>query len=160
MDLTGLIVIIVALILIGLLTGIEIAFISANKMPMEVMRKTRKNQALFWSNILDNSTKFIASILLGVSTFLVLYALLIGKALEPLWLQMVRWFPKLDADDLGYIRLLVEALIATVIILLVEVASKSFFAKRKNVILQNSFITGFSRFFTESSPRWQIFLCG
>ena len=72
-------IIIVCLILCAFFSGMEIAFVSSNKIYLEIEKK----QDGFLSNILtkltEKPTQFIASMLIGKTVALVVYSFFMGK---------------------------------------------------------------------------------
>ena len=85
MDWTALIAIIGSLLLIGFFSGIEIAFVSANKLSIELNRKQGTYSGKIWGSYLDKPTRFIGTTLVGINIVLVIYGLLIGNMLSPVW---------------------------------------------------------------------------
>jgi len=71
--------IILALIFIGFFAGYEIAFISANRLSIELKKKQGKTSGAILSGFLENQTKFIGTCLIGVNLFIVSYGLLFDE---------------------------------------------------------------------------------
>lgn len=148
MDWIALIAIFISLIFIGFLSGIEIAFISANKLSIELSKKQGTTSGKTWGEFSDNPTKFIGTILVGINFLLVIYGLLIGDMLFPVW----EWIKKMmhgviHPDYIDYVKLLVETLLSTTIILFTEFICKAFFRARSNAILNSDFVSTVTRFF-------------
>lgn len=148
MDWIALLAIFISLIFIGFLSGIEIAFISANKLSIELSKKQGKASGKTWGAFSDNPTKFIGTILVGINFLLVIYGLLIGDMLFPVW----EWIKKMmhgvvHPDYIDYVKLLVETLLATTIILFTQFISKAFFRAKSNAILNSDFVSAVTRFF-------------
>jgi len=148
MDWIALLAIFISLICIGFLSGIEIAFISANKLSIELKKKQGTPSGKTWGEFSDNPTKFIGTILVGINFLLVIYGLLIGDMLFPVW----EWIKKMmhgivHPDYIDYVKLLVETLLSTTIILFTEFISKAFFRARSNAILSSDFVSSVTRFF-------------
>jgi putative hemolysin len=135
------------LIIIGFLSGLEIAFVSANKLSIELNKKKGLNSGKIWSSFADHPTKFIGTVLVGVNIVLVIYGLLIGGMLTPIWKYIEGLLPHAAANYVKYIRLFVETFFATAFILLVEFSSKAFFRARNNSILSSGVITYIASFF-------------
>jgi len=91
MDWIALLAIFISLIFIGFLSGIEIAFISANKLSIELSKKQGTPSGKTWGEFSDKPTKFIGTILVGINFLLVIYGLLIGDMLFPVW----EWIKKM-----------------------------------------------------------------
>lgn len=147
MEISAIIAIVLALILIGFLSGLEIAFISANKFSLELSRKHKTYSGKVWGQIAEHPTRFIGTILIAVNTMLVVYGLLISNFLNPVWNYASKQLPALSQDNLAYIKLFFETALATIIILFIEFASKAFFRAKSNGVLSNGFITYLAQFF-------------
>ncbi|MBC7537016.1 MAG: HlyC/CorC family transporter [Ferruginibacter sp.] len=146
-DWIALIAIFASIIIIAFLSGIEIAFVSANKLSIELNKKKGSAAGKTWSAFSDHPTKFIGTVLVGVNIVLVIYGLLIGDMLSPIWKWIESRLPLSAVNYLKYIRLFVETVLATSIILLVEFFSKAFFRGRNNRILGSNFISYIAGFF-------------
>lgn len=147
MDWIAFLAIIASLILIGFFSGIEIAFVSANKLSVELNKKQGTYSGRTWGKFADNPTKFIGTTLVAVNIVMVIYGLLVGDMLFPIWKWIETRLPESSAAYVKYIKLLVETLLSTAIILFVEFLSKAFFRARNNSILSTDFISYISRFF-------------
>ncbi len=141
MDWIALIAIFASLVLIGFLSGIEIAFVSANKLSIELNKKQGTPSGRTWGAFSDKPARFIGTVLVGVNVVLVIYGLLIGDMLYPVWKWIEGRLPHSAADYLKYIRLFVETVLSTTIILFVEFISKAFFRARNNNILSSDFVS-------------------
>ena len=150
MDFTALIAIFIAIVLIGFFAGAELAFLSGNKLSLELNKKQGTYAGKIWGIYAEQPAKFIATILVITTFLLVIYGLLIGEFLLPLW-QMIERFllsksPAL-AKYVNFIKLFVEIILATSIILFVQFFSKSFFKARNNNLLANGFVSYIVNFF-------------
>ena len=147
MDWIALLAIFAALVLIGFFSGIEIAFVSANKLSIELNKKQGTSSGKTWGEFADRPTKFIGTTLVALNIVVVIYGLLVGGMLSPIW----EWVKiKLPASAGGYInffKLLFETLLSTAIILFVEFLSKAYFRARNNSILSSDIISYVVRFF-------------
>ena len=81
-------IIIISLILSAFFSGMEIAFISSNKIHIEIEKKQRGVLATVLSKITEKPSKFIATMLIGNNIALVVYGFLMGRLL-------VKWFQTL-----------------------------------------------------------------
>ncbi len=141
MDWISLLAIIISLVLIGFLAGIEIAFISANKFSIELNKKQGSFSGKTWGRFSENPTRFIGTILVSLNIILVIYGLLIGDLLLPVWNWIESQLPQSATNYLKLIHLFVETILSTSIILMVEFLSKAFFRGRNNAILQINFVS-------------------
>ncbi len=146
-DWIALLAIFASLIIIAFLSGIEIAFVSANKLSIELNKKKGSAAGKTWSAFSDHPTRFIGTILVGVNIVLVIYGLLIGGMLSPIWNWIEGHLAGYAAPYVKYIRLFVETVLATSIILLVEFFSKAVFRAKNNSILSSNFISYIAVFF-------------
>ncbi len=147
MDWTALIAIIASLLLIGFFSGIEIAFVSANKLSLELNRKQGTYAGKTWGAYADKPARFIGTTLVGVNIVLVVYGLLIGGMLSPVWEWIRNQLPKSVSGSVEYIKLFTETVLSTLILLFVEFLFKAIFRARNNEILSNGIISYVVSFF-------------
>lgn len=147
MDVTALIAILISLLLIGFFAGIEIAFISANKLSLELNKKQGTYSGKTWGNFAEHPTKFIGTVLVVVNIVLVIYGLLIGEFFSPLWRLLEKHPSSFLQKYLSFVKLLVETLLSTFLILLVEFTSKAVFRASTGTVLSNGIIAYIIRFF-------------
>ena len=147
MDWIALIAIIAALFFIGFFAGIEIAFVSANKLSIELNRKQGTHSGQVWGKFADNPARFIGAALVGINIVFVIYGLLIGDMLSPIWHWIEKKLPAGFSDSLKYIKLFVETVLSTIIVLFVEFISKAFFRARNNNVLASDSISYIVHFF-------------
>jgi putative hemolysin len=121
------IAILVCLLLSAFFSGMEIAFISANRFKLEVERKKGSTAANIISGFLERPSSFISTMLVGNNIALVVYGILMASVLEPL-LQ-----PYIDSS---MAILLLQTVIATLIVLVTaEFTPKAFFRINPNRML-------------------------
>ncbi|MEO7266363.1 MAG: hemolysin family protein [Ferruginibacter sp.] len=148
MDISALLIIFFAsLILIGFFAGIERAFISTNKFSIELKKKQGTYSGKIWGKFAEDPTRFIGTILVAINIVLVIYGLLIGAMLLPIWTWIEHRLPASSAAYVKYIRLLVETILATIIILIVVVASRAFFKARHASMVNSGFVSYITKFF-------------
>jgi putative hemolysin len=137
-SLSALIAILISLLFIGFFAGVEIAFVSANKLSLELNKKQGSYSGKIWGNYAEYPAKFIGTILVITNVLLVIYGLLIGVILKPFW----HWiFPNPTFKYSSFIQLFFEIILSTFIVLFVEVLSKAVFRARNNNIVANGFVT-------------------
>ncbi|MEO5967800.1 MAG: hemolysin family protein, partial [Ferruginibacter sp.] len=83
-------------------------------------------------------------LLVAFNIILVSYGLLIGGMLSPIWDWIEPRLIDSAAPYLKFIRILVETILATLIVLIVLFVSKAFFRSRRSGILQNNFVSRFA----------------
>ncbi|RLD37153.1 MAG: hemolysin [Bacteroidetes bacterium] len=122
-------IILLSLLFSALFSGLEIAFISASKLKMELDKKSSKTKWLF--SIYNSPSKLIASLLLGNNISLVFYGFAIAKVLKQ---PIQQFLGELSTNEL--LILLIQTLLSTVLILIVaEFLPKIIFRKNPNRIL-------------------------
>lgn len=147
MDWIAFIAIIASLLLIGFFAGIEIAFISANKLSIELNRKQGTKSGKLWGFYADRPARFIGTTLVGINLVFVVYGLLVVDMLSPIWLWIKSILPAYANNWVDYIKLFVETVISTLIVLFVEFIFKAFFRAKNNSILGSQFISSVVQFF-------------
>lgn len=147
MDWIALFAIIVSLILIGFFSGIEIAFISANKLSIELNRKQGKRSGKVWGFFADRPARFIGTTMVGLNIVFVVYGLLVVDMLFPIWQWIEKQLPATLTESVKYIKLLVETMLSTIIVLFVEFLAKAFFRARNSNILSSNSISYIVEFF-------------
>lgn len=80
---TYIIYIIISISFSAFFSGMEIAFISANRLKIELEKKQGDFSAKILSNFLQQPTKFISAMLIGNNAALVVYSMLMASVLEP-----------------------------------------------------------------------------
>lgn len=147
MDWIALIAIFASLLLIGFFAGIEIAFISANKLSIELNRKQGTKSGKLWGFYADRPARFIGTTLVGINLVFVVYGLLVVGMLAPIWNWIELRLPSSLTESVKYIKLFVETVLSTLIVLFVEFLSKAFFRARNNSILSSNFISSIVQLF-------------
>jgi putative hemolysin len=119
---------ILVIVLSAFFSGIEIAFVSANKLRLEIDKARTGPGALTLRQTTRSSPRLIATLLIGNNLALVVYGLLMSKLMQP---HLEVWFPN-EAT-----LLFIQTLLATVFILLFcEYIPKAMFAGRPNYYLR------------------------
>jgi CBS domain containing-hemolysin-like protein len=125
-------IIIVTLAFSAFFSGIEIAFISSNKLKMELDKGKGILAARIMSPFYRDPSKLIGTLLLANNIALVIFGIAIANVLEPV---LRTWLP--DSLDSEFIILLLQTLLATLIILiLAEFLPKVIFRINPNLIIQ------------------------
>ncbi len=115
---TSIIIIILSLVFSAFFSGMEIAFISANKIHIEIEKKQDDFLAKVLSRITKRPSKFIATMLIGNNIALVIYGLFMGELLMNWFVGMLpanNTFTDLMLTDFS---LLTQTIISTLIILI------------------------------------------
>ena len=130
-------IIVLSLIFSAFFSGMEIAFVSSNKIHIEIEKKQRGFLSLLLTKITAKPSKFIATMLIGNNIALVVYGLYMGDVL-------VAWFSKhLPTDStlvyylFNELSLLTQTIISTLVILIsAEFLPKVFFQIYANSLLK------------------------
>lgn len=135
------------LAVLGFFAGIEIAFISVNKLSLELNKKQGTYSGKVWSKFAEYPTRFIGTILISYNLVLVCYGLLIGTRLDLMGKYILKHYPGISENELVYVKLLIGTLVATVCLLFVESVTKAFFRVKNNSLLSNGIISYIVQFF-------------
>src|SRR6187431_932541 len=106
------IIIITSLIFVAFFSGIEIAFLSANKFKIELENKQGKFLAKILSYFVKAPSKFICTILVGLNIALVIYGTYMANLLQP----VIHHFLPHDYQS-EVLVLILETLVSTFLIL-------------------------------------------
>lgn len=126
-------IIILCLILSAFFSGMEIAFVSSNKIYLEIEKKQDDFISKILTKLTQKPSKFIATMLVGNNISMVVYGFFMGDLL-------MRWFVTLGFHFTDFSNLLLQTSISTLIVLMTsEFLPKVFFQ-----IYANSFIKFFA----------------
>ena len=127
--------ILITLLFSAFFSGIEIAFVSANKLRIEVEKNKNMFSARLIARFLRKPSRFIAALLLGNNIALVAYGIYIARLLhEPLIQILSKIMPA--GTGIEAVLLLVQTIVSTLIVLIVaEFIPKMLFRISPNKIL-------------------------
>ena len=122
------VVILCTLILSAFFSGMEIAYVSSNKLKLELDKQSNSFVSNMLEKILHSPSRFIATMLVGNNISLVVYGICMAKILEP----------KIEVfTQSSFLVLLIQTLISTLIILVsAEFLPKAFFRLNPNRFLK------------------------
>lgn len=130
--------IIITIIFIGFFSGMEIAFVTANKLSIELKKKQGKSSGIILSKFMEAPAHFIGTCLIGINVFLVIYGLLFSSLLHPLW----GYF----GVNNNYLVVAVDTIISTLFVLWFgEFIPKAIFRAKNDALL--SFFAPVTKFF-------------
>ncbi|WP_026777005.1 hemolysin family protein [Polaribacter sp. Hel_I_88] len=123
-----LIIVVISILLSAFFSGMEIAFVSANKMHIELEKKREGFIPKILTIITQKSSKFITTMLVGNNISLVIYSYYMGELL-------IRFLPIETFNDFSI--LLIQTIISTIIILVTaEFLPKAIFRIYANEVLK------------------------
>ncbi len=128
----SIVIIIVSLLLSAFFSGMEIAYVSSNKIHIELEKKQEGLLARVLTRLTAKPSKFIATMLVGNNIVLVIYGFYMGE------LIVSKLYPGyLDAGELPLRIIFVQTLISTMVILVTgEFLPKVFFQVYANKLLR------------------------
>src|SRR5580704_11866666 len=127
--------IVVGWMMIAFFSGIEVAFMRANKLAIELKKKQGLSSGIILSHFVDNPVQFIGTTLAGFNIFLVIFGLMMGEIFQPAWDYLLTRVHT-PGSYVNAIRLFVETLVASLFILIFgEFIPKALFRARSNSIL-------------------------
>ena len=123
-------IIIVCLILCAFFSGMEIAFVSSNKIYLEIEKKQDSFISSILTRLTEKPSKFIAAMLIGNTIALVVYGFFTGVLL-------MNWIKLLGFHFSDFLNLIIQTVISTIIILATaEFLSKVFFQIYANTLIK------------------------
>ncbi|MBT8280961.1 MAG: hemolysin family protein [Muriicola sp.] len=134
---SSIVIILTCLVLSAFFSGMEIAFVSANKIHIEIEKKQTGFLARVLALLTRKPSKFIATMLIGNNIALVVYGFYMGDLL-------MAWFRQMLPSDYRFLQLaftdfslLTQTIISTLIILITaEFLPKVFFQIYANTLLK------------------------
>jgi putative hemolysin len=152
----ALIGIVLAWLMIAFFAGIEIAFVSANRLAIELKKKQGLPSGIILSNFMEYPDQFIGTSLVGFNVFLVIFGLTVGATFLPFWNLLINKI-HMPGSYVNAIRLFVETLFAGSFLLLFgEFIPRALFRAKsdsmlgffaRSIELLNRFFYPISRFF-------------
>lgn len=122
------VIIFICILLSAFFSGMEIAFVSANKLKVELDKQSGKVYSKLLEGVLQSPARFIATMLVGNNIALVVYGVMMAKLLAPFIA---------DYSQSSFVVLLFQTIISTLIILVTaEFLPKVFFRINPNQFLK------------------------
>ena len=129
---SNLYIILITLLFSAFFSGMEMAFISANKLQIEVQAKDKNIISRILSGFVHNQEKFLSTILIGNNIALVVYGIFMANVLVPV-------LERITPEALGcpIVLLIEQTIIATLLVLITaEFLPKSLFIINPNRMLR------------------------
>ncbi len=150
-------IIVISLVLSAFFSGMEIAFVSANKIHIEIEKKQEGFLAKVLARLTKKPSKFIASMLIGNNIALVIYGLFMGDLL-------MNWFLSLQPTPDSFLHtlltdfnLLSQTVVSTLVILLTaEFLPKVLFQIYANTLLKVLAIPAYFFYILFHSISWFV----
>lgn len=131
--------ILATLLFIAFFAGYEIAFVTANRLSIELKKKQGKRSGIILSGFMEHPARFIGTCLIGLNIFLVIYGLLFDEMLK-----MGIWNP-LDIKN-EYLKLAFDTFLSAIVVLIIgEFLPKAIFRAKNDTLL--SFFAPLANFF-------------
>src|SRR5580658_8222184 len=109
--------IVIAWLMVAFFAGIEVAFLRANRLAIELKKKQGLGSGIILSRFMDDPVPFIGTVLSGYTIFLVIFGLMVGETFLPLWNLLITKI-HMPGSYVNAIRLFVETVLASFFILL------------------------------------------
>nr|WP_315208627.1 hemolysin family protein [uncultured Flavobacterium sp.] len=123
-------IIILCLILSAFFSGMEIAFVSSNKIYLEIEKKQDNFVSKILTKLTEKPTNFIVTMLIGNTIAMVVYGFFMGELL-------LRWFAALGYYLSDWFNLMLQILVSTLVILITaEFLPKVFFQIYANSLIK------------------------
>jgi putative hemolysin len=123
-------IIILCLILSAFFSGMEIAFISSNKIYLEIEKKQDNFLSKILTKLTEKPSKFIAAMLIGNNIALVVYGFLMGDLL-------MSWIDSFQYHFSDLLNLFIQTLLSTLVVLITaEFLPKVFFQIYANTLIK------------------------
>ncbi|TAH08240.1 MAG: HlyC/CorC family transporter [Sphingobacteriia bacterium] len=117
------------LLLIGFFAGYEIAFVTANRLSIELKKKQGKKSGAILARFMEYPARFIGTCLIGLNIFLVIYGLLFDELL-----RMGIWNPLHIENNL--LKLAFDTFLSTLVVLVIgEFLPKAIFRAKNDSLL-------------------------
>lgn len=113
---THILIIIIALMFSAFFSGVEIAYISMNKLKLELLKNGNSLTGRILSGFADNSARFLGMTLLGNNLALIILGTYTSILFDPLLVSGFRnWLG--ESADVGFLVLISQTIITTVMVL-------------------------------------------
>ncbi len=126
------IIVFVTLIFSALFSGLEIAFVSSNKLQIELDKNKGMISAKILSSFVNNPSGILGALLLGNNISLVIYGIAMANILEPVIVNILT--PQYSSE---FLILIIQTIVSTILILIAaEFIPKALFRINPNAILR------------------------
>jgi putative hemolysin len=117
------------LLFIAFFSGLEIAFISASRLSVELKKKQGLSSGSILSKFMEEPSRFLGACLIGVNVFLVIYGLLFSQLM-----RTSLWNPLNLQNE--YVKLLFDTILSSLVVLVIgQFLPKAIFRARNDSLL-------------------------
>jgi CBS domain containing-hemolysin-like protein len=134
-----------SLLMAGFFSGIEVAFVSANKISIELKKKQGLRSGRILAEFLESPAKFIGTTLIGINLVTVIYSVLVGEYFTSLWEWLQGMLGQETKPYFLYVRLFFDIIMATIIMVVVRFTFRAIFRAKNDTLL--SFFAPLINFF-------------
>ncbi len=129
---TNYLIILLSILISAFFSGIEIAFISSNKLLIELKSKQGSYSSRILSPFVANPSKFISTTLVGTNIGLVVYGVYFGEFIDP---KVITYIPY--AAENKFVHLLIATTVSTALVLVTaEFIPKMLFRINPDIVLR------------------------
>jgi len=154
---SSVLIIVLSLLFSAFFSGMEIAFVSANRIHIEIEKKQEGFLAKVLTLLTDKPSKFIATMLIGNNIALVIYGLFMGDVLMEWFQSLLPSHYQLVNALLTDFSLLSQTVISTLVILLTaEFLPKVFFQIYANVLIKIFAVPAYFFYILFSAISWFV----
>ena len=115
--------------------GLEVGFVSLNRITVEIRKKQKSVSANLLSTYLDEPSRFIGAMITGMVIFLTFYGLLVDQLLEPIWTALSVYLSDELNPLLVLIRIVFDHLMAAGLILINYFFFRSVFRSKADTLM-------------------------
>jgi len=115
--------------------GLEVGFVSLNRITVEIRKKQKSVSANLLSMYLDEPSRFIGAMITGMVIFLTFYGLLVDQLLEPIWSALSVYLSDELNPLLVLIRIVFDHLMAAGLILINYFFFRSVFRSKADTLM-------------------------
>ncbi len=131
MEIQYLVIVLISLLLVALFSGLEIAYLTSNRLHIELQSKLGPLNGRILSNLINKPSQFVGTTLIGNTICLVVYGIAMAYLFEPIIYSVLP-----DGLDSPGAVLIVQVLWSAMVMLIAaEYIPKSFFRLNPNVLL-------------------------
>lgn len=137
--------IIIAFLLGGFFAGVEVGFVSLNRLSIELKKKQRSKNAYVLSAFLDEPSRFISGMIVGICISVVIYGMLIDQLLTPLWKYVEGYLTNEFVSYFIYFRIIFDLAISSSAFLIYFFFCRAVFRAKSDTLM--FFLTPLLTFF-------------